>query len=137
VVAIAANTSKGPNVVVVVFVDVFEMVVNINELAHELVNQELLIFHRFYVNAKYIKCLLEWWRKHETMFPTIDFLARKMLRIVSSQIETNNFFFLVGFVTKFRICRLHLNNFERLIFVNKNWPNDVKVGCKAPSNLVD
>ncbi len=22
-----------------------------------------------------------------------------------------------------------------LIFVSKNWPNDVKVGCKAPSTL--
>jgi hypothetical protein len=89
------------------------------------------------VNAKYIKCPLEWWRKHKTMFSTIDFLARQMLGIVNSQIETNNLFFLVGFVTKSRRCHLHLNNFERLIFVNRNWPNDVKVGCKAPSDLVE
>jgi hypothetical protein len=23
-----------------------------------------------------------------------------------------------------------------LIFVNKNWPNDSKIGCKSPSSLV-
>jgi hypothetical protein len=66
--------------------DIFEMVVNINELAKELVDRELLIFCKYYVNAKDIKCPLEWWRKHETMFPTIDFLARQ---IVNFQIETN------------------------------------------------
>jgi hypothetical protein len=32
---------------------------------------------------------------------------------------------------------LEPKNYENLIFVNKNWPNDVKVGCKAPSNLVE
>jgi hypothetical protein len=72
------------------------------------------------VNAKDIKCPLEWWRKHETMFPTIDFLAGQMLGTVNSQIETNKKKFLVEIVTKFRRCRLHLNNFEKLIFVNKN-----------------
>ncbi len=24
-----------------------------------------------------------------------------------------------------------------MIFVSKNWPNDLKVGCKSPSNLVE
>ncbi len=100
--------------------DIFEMVVNINELAKEHINRELLIFCRYYVNVKDINCPLEWWRKHETMFPTIDFLARQMLGVVSSQIETNKKKFLVEFVTKFRRCHLHLNNFERLIFVTKN-----------------
>ncbi len=26
---------------------------------------------------------------------------------------------------------------DKLIFVNENWPNDLKIGCKAPSNLVE
>lgn len=26
---------------------------------------------------------------------------------------------------------------KKLIFVNKNWPNDCRVGCKSPSNLVE
>jgi len=36
-----------------------------------------------------------------------------------------------------RRSHLEPKNYEKLIFVNKNWPNDVKVGCKAPSNLVE
>jgi hypothetical protein len=24
-----------------------------------------------------------------------------------------------------------------LIFVNKNWPNDLIIGCKSPSNLLE
>jgi hypothetical protein len=26
---------------------------------------------------------------------------------------------------------------EKLIFVNKNWPNDPRISCKSPSNLVE
>jgi hypothetical protein len=40
------------------------------------------------VDAKDIKHPLEWWSKHQTMFPTIDFLVKQILRIVGSQIET-------------------------------------------------
>jgi hypothetical protein len=57
------------------------------------------------MNAKDIKCILEWWKKHETMFPTFGFLARKILKIISSQIEIENFFSHVGIFTNLkRIC---------------------------------
>jgi hypothetical protein len=49
------------------------MVTSIDELAKELVNWELLIFHNYQDDAKDIKCLLERGRKHESMFPIIDF----------------------------------------------------------------
>jgi hypothetical protein len=26
---------------------------------------------------------------------------------------------------------------DKLIFVNKNWPNDPELGCKSPPNFVD
>jgi hypothetical protein len=26
---------------------------------------------------------------------------------------------------------------KKVIFVNKNWPHDSKIGCKPPSNLVE
>jgi len=26
--------------------------------------------------------------------------------------------------------------FKKLIFMSKNWPNDCKVGCKSPFNLL-
>jgi hypothetical protein len=30
----------------------------------------------------------------------------------------------------------NFKNLENFIFMSKNWPNDVRVGCKAPSSLV-
>ncbi len=32
---------------------------------------------------------------------------------------------------------MQTENLEKLIFVNKNWPNDPRIGCKSPSNLVE
>jgi len=31
----------------------------------------------------------------------------------------------------------NLEILNKLIFVDKNWPNDPKIGCKSPPNLVD
>jgi hypothetical protein len=44
-------------------------------LVKELVKRELLNFRRYQLDVKNIKCLLQWWQKHEAMFPTIGFLA--------------------------------------------------------------
>jgi len=86
---------------------------------------------------KYIKCLLEWWRKHETMFSTIGFLVKYILGIVNFQIEIFKFFSLVKILINLRRCHLQfLKNLEKLIFVNKNWSNDMMVDCKASNNLV-
>jgi hypothetical protein len=63
------------------------------------------------------------------MFPTIGFLVH--------QIETKRIFSLVGILINLRRYRIQLENLEKLIFVNKNWPNDYRVGCKSPSNLLE
>jgi hypothetical protein len=34
-------------------------------------------------------------------------------------------------------CRLQIEIFKKLIFINKNWPNDPIIGCKSPSNLLE
>jgi hypothetical protein len=39
--------------------DIFEMNISVNKLAKELVDIELLIFRRFQVDIKEIKCLLQ------------------------------------------------------------------------------
>jgi hypothetical protein len=71
------------------------------------------------------------------MFPTIGFCARQILTIVGFQIETKRIFSLVGILTSFRRCCLQLIFLDKLIFVNKNWPNDRRIGCKSPSSLID
>jgi hypothetical protein len=58
----------------------------------KLVNKGLLIFKRYQVNVKDIKCPSQWWEKHKCMFLTIGFCARQILGIVGSQIETKNIF---------------------------------------------
>jgi hypothetical protein len=37
---------------------------------------------RFQVNAKDIKCPLEWWVKHKSLFPTLHFLLVKFLALL-------------------------------------------------------
>jgi hypothetical protein len=32
---------------------------------------------------------------------------------------------------------MQTKNLENLIFINKNWPNDPRICCKSPSNLVE
>jgi hypothetical protein len=61
------------------------MIIGISELLEEFLNRDLQMFQRYQVNAKDIKCLLEWWEKHESLFFTINvFLAYQILGIVGS-----------------------------------------------------
>jgi len=55
--------------------DNFEMTISTNEPTTELVNKELLIFKHIQMNIKNIKCALQWWGKHENMFPIVGFLC--------------------------------------------------------------
>jgi hypothetical protein len=76
-------------------------------------------------------------KKNESMFPIVDFYARKILGIVGSQIEMERIFFLIRIFTSFRRCHLQLENLEKLIFVNKSWPNDPRIDCKSSSSFVE
>jgi hypothetical protein len=44
---------------------------------------------------------------------------------------------LVGILTNLRRCHLQTKCLEKLIFVNKNQPNDPRIGCKSPFNLLE
>jgi hypothetical protein len=59
----------------------------------EIVTRELLDFKRFHVDVKDIKNTLQWWEKHESRFHIVGFLAKQILGIVGSQIETKRIFF--------------------------------------------
>jgi hypothetical protein len=68
--------------------DIFEMSTRTNEPTKELVNKELQMFRKFQVHVKDIKCPLEWWGKHESLFPIVTFLASQIFGIVDFQIGT-------------------------------------------------
>ncbi len=84
-----------------------------------------------------MKCLSRWWEKHESMFPTIGFCARQILGIVRSQIEMERIFSLVGIFINHKECHLQSKNLDNLIFVNTNWPTDLRISYKSPSSLVE
>jgi hypothetical protein len=70
------------------------------------------------------------------MSPTIGFCVRQILRIIASPIEIERIFSLVEIFVSLRRC-LQLKILDKLIFVNKNWPNDPIISCKSPFSLVD
>jgi hypothetical protein len=61
------------------------------ETTNEIVTRKLLDFVRFHVDVKDIKNPLQWWEKLEFRFSIVG-IAKQILRIVDSQIETNTFF---------------------------------------------
>ncbi len=100
--------------------DIFEMITSTSEPTMELVNRKLLIFKHYQVDVKNIKCPLQWWEKHQSMFLIVGFCAREILGIVGSQIEIERIFLLVGILINLKRCHLQLENLNKLIFVNKN-----------------
>lgn len=113
------------------------MFIGTNEPIKEFIKRELHMFKRYWVDAKDIKCPLKWCGKHEFLFSsTITTFVHQIFCIVGSKIKTKKIFLLVGIFTKLRRFCLQLNNLDKLIFVNKNWLNDLKVGCSSLSNLI-
>jgi hypothetical protein len=85
--------------------DIFEMSIRTSEPTKEVVNKELLIFKRFQVDVKDIKCPLERQAKYKSSFSTVEFFAHQILSIVGSQIETVRIFLLARILTNLRRCR--------------------------------
>jgi hypothetical protein len=36
-----------------------------------------------------------------------------------------------------KICKLQINNLNKLILTSKNWPNDLRVGCYSNFTLIE
>jgi hypothetical protein len=82
------------------------MINNNKEIVKEIVIKEFLDFRRFYVDLKEIKNPFKWLEKRESRFPIMAFLARQILGIISSQIETKHIFSLIGILTNMKRCHL-------------------------------
>ncbi len=109
----------------------------IGDVVSNIITRELLDFRRFHVNMKDIKNLLQWWEKHEFRLHATGFLAKQILRIVSSQIETEYIFSLAKILTSLKRCWLQSEILDKLFLVSQNWPNDPRVGSNMPSTLVE
>ncbi len=60
-----------------------------------------------------------------------------ILGMVGSQVETKKKNSFVGIFTNLKKCPLRSSNLNKIIFYNKNWPNDFKVGCSSPFSLIE
>jgi hypothetical protein len=98
----------------------FEQSRSTSEPIEELIKKELLILKLYQLNVKNIKCPLQWWEKHETMFPIVGFLVWQIMDIVESHIETKRIFSLARILTNLKRCRLQTEFFKKMIFVQKN-----------------
>jgi hypothetical protein len=86
--------------------NMFEMTLNRSEPSKELARRKVDLFKR-YLDRKDIKCLLDWWVKHESVFSTIAYLAHQILDIVGLQIKIERIFFWLVSLQTLRdvICR--------------------------------
>jgi len=83
----------------------------------KLINKKaLLVFKHYQVDVKDIKCPLQWWEKHESMFPTFCLCVRQILRIVGSQIVMERIFSLVRILIRLKRCHLQSNIFGQIDF---------------------
>ncbi len=67
------------------------------------------------MDVKNIKCPLQWWEKHESMFPIVGLCANQILGIVGFQIETKKNISLARIFTSFRRCCLQSKKLDKLI----------------------
>jgi hypothetical protein len=109
------------------------MFVGTNEPTKEVVNKELLCLKGFKVGVKDIKCLLEWWAKHESLFPNVVFLFIKFVALLVLKYKIERKFSLFGIITNLKGCHLESNNLDKIIFVSKNWPSDHRVDYSSIS----
>jgi hypothetical protein len=90
---------------------------------------ELSLFWQVVILKDDLKNLLAWWKKHECQYPNVGFLARQILGILGSQIETKCIFSIVGVLPNLRCYRLGFDNLDALVMICKNWLNDACMGC--------
>ncbi len=79
--------------------DFFQQITSTSKPTKEHVTKEFLIFKQNQMDPKDIKCLLQWWRKYEAMYPMVGFLAHQILSITGSQIEIEKKKSLAGIFT--------------------------------------
>ena len=58
-------------------------------------------------------------------------MARQILAIRGSQIETERIFSIARVLTGLRRCRLGLDNLDSLIMIFKKWPDDARHDCEV------
>jgi hypothetical protein len=92
---------------------------------------ELSLFRRLHIDPKECENPLAWWKDREVQFPNVGFLARQILGIVGTQVETERIFSVAGLITAVRRRHIGPDNLNKLVLIRENWPEDPRAGRKA------
>nr|XP_024402695.1 uncharacterized protein LOC112295398 isoform X2 [Physcomitrium patens] len=93
---------------------------------------ELSFFRRLHIDPKECENPLAWWKVREVQFPNVGFLARHILGIVGSQVETERIFSVVGLISAIRRRHLCTDNLDKLVLIRENWEEDSRSGSEEP-----
>jgi len=130
--------SDGPNGVFIETkeedVDIFGVKLPMEKYFQTLVAGELFLFRRLFIALSKGLDPLAWWQAHESEFPNVGFFPKQILEIPGFQIETKKMVSLLGVLIA---CWLQVENFDQIIIVVKNWPNDQHLNCLANANFKD
>jgi hypothetical protein len=74
----------------------FSVGTSMEEFSCVLVVGKLYLFKRFFIPTFVCVDFLSCWQCHENQFPNVGFLAKQILGILRSQIETKNVFSLIN-----------------------------------------
>ncbi len=110
------------------FTSLYDLMEIDEDMALSMVKEQLTHFRIKKVIEQESKDSLSWWRAHEVHYSYVGFVAQQILDIVGSQIEVEKVFNIESICTNLRCSRLGIDNFEMLISIYKNWPDDALVG---------
>ena len=66
---------------------------------------------------------LTWWKRRESVYPTLSKMAKKYLQIPASSIPSERIFSLAGTIVSKKRASLSPENVDMLIFLKKNYNN--------------
>jgi hypothetical protein len=70
----------------------------------DLVSREFIGFHRYPIDVENYKCPLFWWHEEQNKFPTLTILARHILGILASQINTKHIIIIISILIRLWKC---------------------------------
>ncbi len=80
---------------------------------------------------------LAWLCNYEGQFSNVVFLAKHILGIPRSQIETKRVFSLARVLMPLQRCQLQVINLDRIITIVKNCPNNLCTNCMPNKTMKD
>jgi hypothetical protein len=76
-----------------------------------------------------------WWHINEGQFSNVTFLIKQILSILGTQIGRGRMVNCARMLTSLWHCCLQVENFDWIIIIVKNWPNDPCLNCKKKMNM--